>query len=231
MNNLDEIEVFAAHFPKRFDDRNSFGNGIFDVAQRQQLSVLYRTNTARPLSVFGKLGFMGEFTGGETYEVKAGATWQPRSYFKVALSTTWFDRDGWLLHQEGRNFTTFTARQWLPALNADYFPNSKQHFSLALQWVGIRATENRFYTLDDESTAMVRGPKPPGPPDDFSLSQLNFQLRYRWQIAPLSDVFVVYTKADSRRRSLNGFSDLFSDSWNEPLEDQLVIKLRYRLGS
>lgn len=231
LNNLDEIEVFAAHFPKRFDDRNSFGNGVFDVAERQQFSVLYRTDTARPLSVYGKLGFMGEFTGGETYEVEAGATWRPRSYFGIELSARFFDRNGWLLHQEGKSFTTFNATQWQPALSADYFLSARQHLSLALQWVGIRATEKQFYTLLDDSTAMVRGPKPPGPRDDFSLSQLNFQLRYRWQIAPLSDVFVVYTKGDSRRRSLSAFSDLFQDSWDEPLGDQLVIKLRYRLGT
>jgi hypothetical protein len=27
------------------------------------------------------------------------------------------------------------------------------------------------------------------------------------------------------------FNDLFRDNWNNPLGDQLVIKLRYRLGS
>jgi hypothetical protein len=60
---------------------------------------------------------------------------------------------------------------------------------------------------------------------------LNFQLRYRWQIAPLSDLFIVYTKADQRRTGLSDFSTLFQDSWTEPLGDQLIIKLRYRLGS
>ena len=60
---------------------------------------------------------------------------------------------------------------------------------------------------------------------------MNFQVRYRWQIAPLSDLFIVYTKGDSRRTSLNDFRHLFEESWQDPLADQLVIKLRYRLGS
>ena len=102
---------------------------------------------------------------------------------------------------------------------------------LVLQWVGIRAREHEFFKLEDQGTALIGGPKPPGASDDFSISQLNFQVRYRWQIAPLSDLFVVYKKGDSRETDLMRFSDLFDDSWNQPLGDQLVVKLRYRLGS
>jgi hypothetical protein len=100
-----------------------------------------------------------------------------------------------------------------------------------MQWVGIRSLESEFYVLPSDSTDLVQGPKPPGPTDDFSVSQLNFQLRYRWQIAPLSDLFIVYTKGDRRFTQLDDFGTLFRDSWTEPLGDQLVIKLRYRLGS
>jgi hypothetical protein len=85
--------------------------------------------------------------------------------------------------------------------------------------------------LPGDSTDLVQVPKPAGPSDDFSISQLNFQLRYRWQIAPLSDLFIVYTKADQRFVGLTDFNTLFQDSWSAPLGDQLVIKLRYRLGS
>ncbi len=51
------------------------------------------------------------------------------------------------------------------------------------------------------------------------------------QIAPLSDLFIVYTKGDSRRTDLAGYGDLFDQAWQDPLGDQLVVKLRYRLGS
>ena len=85
--------------------------------------------------------------------------------------------------------------------------------------------------LPDGTTTLIEGPKPPGDTDDFSISQLNLQLRYRWQIAPLSDLFVVYTKGDSRRTDLMNFGDMLENNWNDPLGDMLVVKLRYRLGS
>ena len=100
-----------------------------------------------------------------------------------------------------------------------------------MQWVGIRAQEDRFFSLPSNDTTLLEGPKPDPETDDFSVSQLNFQIRYRWQIAPLSDLFVVYTKGDRKRTDLLGFSDLFQDNWDSPLGDQLVVKIRYRLGS
>ena len=60
-----------------------------------------------------------------------------------------------------------------------------------------------------------------------------FQARYRWELAPLSDLFVVYTRAAAVSRSLVGenFQNLFSDAFDDPIGNQLVVKLRYRFGS
>ena len=230
-NNLDRVRVIAAHFPKQFDDRNSFGNGTFEVASRNAFSIEYRTNTAKSVSLLGKIGYQGELVDGYSMETKAGVFWRPLSNISLELVVAYMNRNGWLLHQENKNFTSFDATQWQPTLMLEYFPTALQQFRLVLQWAGIRAEESEFYRLKDDGTALIPGPKPPGPTDNFSLSQLNFQLRYRWQIAPLSDLFVVYTKGDSRHAQLSDFETLFRNSWNNPLVDQLVVKLRYRFGS
>ena len=59
------------------------------------------------------------------------------------------------------------------------------------------------------------------------------QARYRWQIAPLSDLFIVYTRTSDVSLALGDedLGDLLSRSFNQPIGDQLVIKLRYRFGS
>ena len=68
----------------------------------------------------------------------------------------------------------------------------------------------------------------------LSSSQANIQLRYRWEIAPLSDLFVVYTRGGSlpnRAGFSPSFGDLFNDAVDEPLGEQCVVKLRYRLDN
>jgi hypothetical protein len=56
-------------------------------------------------------------------------------------------------------------------------------------------------------------------------------LRYRWEIAPLSDLFIVYTRGSNLPGRVDDeFDDLFEDALNDPIIDYFVIKLRYRFG-
>ena len=61
---------------------------------------------------------------------------------------------------------------------------------------------------------------------------MTFQARYRWEIAPLSDLFVVYTRGGNVPGSqFDDYSGLLVEAWQEPVVDTIVIKLRYRFGS
>ncbi len=235
LNNLDRINAGIQYFPKRYDDLNSFGNGTFAVAERTNYNISYTTNTARRVSVEVGYNASGEFAGGRSHRYNTGVTWRPVDNFNVAAEVSYEDRDGWLLHQRGQEFTAFDSTQWRTDLRTEYYLTANQQFTAALQWVGIRAIEDRFYHLPADAPTrnrdLIQVEKPNVTPDDFALSQLNFQLRYRWQIAPLSDLFIVYTKNDNRRRELLDFNDQFSDSWRDPLVSQLVVQLRYRFGT
>jgi len=235
LNNLDRVNVALQHFPKRYDDLNSFGNGTFATAERTNSSFSYQTNTARPVSYSFGVNTSGEFVGGNSIGAEAGVTWRPRDNIALTTELNYDDRDGWLLHQENQNFTTFQADQWRFDASFEYYLTSRQQLSVALQWVGIEAQEDEYYNLPANAITkardLIKVARPTGPSDSFGLSQLNFQLRYRWQIAPLSDLFVVYTKGDNRRTELLGFDEMFENSWDNPLGSQLVVKLRYRLGS
>jgi len=232
LNNLDTLAGFLGYSPSRFDDRNSFGNGTYEIDPRAFANINYRTDTSKVVSFSGRLNWRGESLGGRTLTSTLGIVWRPFDNLNLDMQATYVDQHGWLLHQEDENFTTFQVKQWRPQLKFEFFPTAKQQLRLAFQWVGFRANEDQFYTLPEGTNELIPGPKPPGPTDSFSVSQLNFQIRYRWQIAPLSDLFVVYTKGDfARFDDLIGFGDLFRQSWSNPLGDMLVIKLRYRVGS
>ncbi len=235
LNNLDRINIGLQHFPKRYDDQNSFGHGTFATTERTNFNFSYQTNTARPVSYSFGVGSSGEFVGGEAYQASTGVTWRPQDNIALNAEVTYDDRNGWLLYQEAQNFTTFNADQWRMDVGLEYFLTARQQFSMSMQWVGIEAVEDEFYYLPahlaTKNRDLVHVAKPAGPTDSFGLSQLNFQMRYRWQIAPLSDLFVVYTKGDNRRSALMQFDELYEESWNNPLGSTLVVKLRYRFGS
>ena len=231
LNNLHSVGTYLKFSPNRFDDRNSFGNGTFEIEGERSINVWYRTNPAKSIYTSIRAQYLTEAIGGYSVQVKTEIEWRPKHNITLNLEASYRDRNNWLLHQEGRNFTTFNGSQWQPKFSLDYFPSAKQRFRVILHWAGIRAYEDEFYTLPEGSTNLIAGTKPLGLTDNFNISQLNFQLRYRWQIAPMSDLFIVYTKADSREMSDDKFEALFRNSWNMPLGDQLIVKLRYRLGS
>ncbi|MDG2375473.1 MAG: DUF5916 domain-containing protein [Woeseiaceae bacterium] len=231
LNSLHTIGGFIGYFPDQYDDRNSFDNGTFAVRGRTYADLNFRSNTAKALSIFLRVGLRPEAMYGDSLESQIGLTWRPLDNLSMELNVLQIDKNGWLLHQDDENFTTFNGTQWQPQFSLEFYPTSKQQLRLSMQWVGIKAFEDRFYELPDGTTELIEIADPTLDSDDFSISQLNFQVRYRWQIAPLSDLFVVYTKGDRQKTDLMGFSDLFDDNWSNPLGDFLIVKLRYRLGS
>ena len=97
--------------------------------------------------------------------------------------------------------------------------------------MGIRAEEQDFYLVPDRVDELEEVDKPPGPTDDFAISRLNLQLRYKWEIAPLSELSVVYTLNGSESVVDASFDELLREAYRQPVGEQLIVKLRYRLGS
>jgi hypothetical protein len=233
LHSLHRLWLSASYRPRQYDDLNSFGNGTFRKSSAVSAGLGFATDSSRPLALDVSVETFGEDVGGQSWGARVGLDWRPTDRFKLGGYLGYQDRDGWLLHTEDNNMTTFQAEQVGPILNAEYFISARQQLRLALQWVGIKAREDRFYQIPSEPADLIEVDKPPGDPDDFSISQLSFQARYRWEIAPLSDLFVVYTRLGIHSDPLldESFGDLFDVAWNDPIDDLFIVKLRYRFGT
>ncbi len=101
-----------------------------------------------------------------------------------------------------------------------------------MQWAGIKAKALDYWQVPVGDGELITRPAGASN-EDFTLSRLTAQLRYRWEIGPLSDLFLVYTRGSN----LIGddidvnFNNLFSDAISEPIVDYYVVKLRYRFGT
>jgi hypothetical protein len=233
LHSLHRVFVVAGYRPRQYDDLNSFGNGTYRVENSVSLAASFTSDNTKKVGFRLSTGTRGEATGGQSWNVGGSFSWRPNDRFNTSIKVNYFDRDGWLLHQQGGNMTTFQAQQFGPSFDVEYFLSAKQQFRMTLQWVGIKAREDQFYRIPESPGDLIEVPKPPGPTDDFSVSQLSFQARYRWEIAPLSDLFVVYTRLASESGTLfdEDFGELFKDGWENPIADLFTIKLRYRFGS
>lgn len=226
-----QLRLMANYFPARWDDLNSRGNGAFRIKDRTFAQMQFGTDSAKPLSLSVALGIDQESLGGTTLLFDTGFTFTPTHRFSVDFDLRYKARDGWLVHQGDRDFTTYRAYDLQPRLAVDLFLTAKQQFRLTAQWAGIKARKRAFLEVPEGGGTLV--PRPvPLEDEDFAISRLVAQARYRWEIGPLSDLFVVYTRGGNLPGLIDGeFTDLFLDAINEPVVDVFIIKLRYRFGS
>ena len=96
---------------------------------------------------------------------------------------------------------------------------------MKLQAIGLDAPLRQGYRVDASGNPMPTDE----PIDDFSVRNLGFQIRYRYELAPLSYLYVVYgVAATSRNRVLRGARELLRDSFELRDDEQLVVKFSYR---
>lgn len=232
--NHSEVHLELDYSPARWDTRNSRGNGWFKVDPQWVARVGYGTNAAKRFSVSATLGAeQEEFDRSWSHALDVGFTWVPNDRMSIDLDVRYKKRNGWLLHTGDRNFATFDADDLQPKLSVDFFITARQQLRLTLQWAGVKARAVDYYrTRLTHGELLDRSLEPDASDEDFSLSRLTAQLRYRWEIGPLSDLFVVYTRGNhfTYEDADHGFGTLWTDSLRDPVADFLVVKLRYRFG-
>ena len=230
--NRSELKLTVNYFPEQWDDRNSRGNGMFKIEERLFGQIAYGTDTAKLLSFSGALTAEQESLGDWTNSADVGFTFKPSGRFSLDFDLNYKERDGWLVHRSGRNFTTYGATEVKPKLAADFFFNARHQLRLTLQWAGIRTEDQAFFEVPlSEGPLVSRAVQPILGSEDFTISRLTAQLRYRWEIGPLSDLFLVYTRGGNLPNQVDSeFDDLFSGAFDEPIVDVIVMKIRYRFG-
>ena len=226
-----QLRLMLNYFPKRWDDLNSRGNGAFRITDRLFAQAQFGTDSAKPFALSLALGVDGEEQGGTTLLFDTGFTFTPFHRFSIDFDLRYKDRDGWLVYRGDREFTTYRAFDLQPRIAVDLFLTARQQLRLTTQWAGIKADQRTFLEIPEGGGKLVVR-SVPLESEDFAISRLVAQLRYRWEIGPLSDLFVVYTRGGNLPDRVDeGFADLFLDAINEPIVDVFVVKLRYRFGS
>ena len=111
-------------------------------------------------------------------------------------------------------------------LSATWFPADKHELRLRTQWLVIDAENGRAYRIGDDTRLMPAGDVI----EDFAATSFGLQFRYRYEIAPLSDIYVVYSRGgmDNTRNPEDGTLGLLGKTTRLRDSDQILLKLRYR---
>lgn len=220
---------FVRYRDEIFDDLSSRGNGSFIV--QSGMHFFTEANLARRDG--GKLSwyFNTELIGsriGNGYDRLFGI--EPRIHFSDQLDWSigayWFAQSAWLIWQEDANFGQFDSERLDLVSNLNWFIDDRQELRVKLQAIGIEAEADQAWTIGNggllvPATLAV---------EDFSLRNLGFQIRYRYKLGNLSDIFAVYSRGGAAldERPADDVFDTIGTAFDLRDDDQFLVKFAYR---
>jgi hypothetical protein len=135
----------------------------------------------------------------------------------------------WLVWQQDNLIGSFAARELHLDAGFNWIISNRQELRLKLQAIALDADLRQAYRVDLTGRALASEDAV----EDFSVRNLGLQIRYRYELAPLSYLYVVYGRGgyDERRADDRDAGHLLRDSFSLRDDDQLLVKLSYRFES
>ena len=134
----------------------------------------------------------------------------------------------WLIwDRDTARLVTYGQEQALLNAGTVWLIDSKQELRVRLEALGLDADAKRAWVVAPDGTPVRNN----DPADSFALRNLGFQVRYRYEFAPLSYLYLAYVRggsmfdAGARRYSVG---EEFSSAFDLRDSEQLLVKLSYR---
>lgn len=229
-HNLTTLMTELSYMPATWDDLNSFGNGDYRKKAGFRARVSWSSDQSKPFSVFIAPRIYTEDNGGITKRLGIAMELSPLDIWQIGLFINYYDRQDWILYQKENRLNGFDADELGFSLDSNIRISPKHEVRLGIQWVGIDAEGKTAYRIDPDGYLAESGEDAGA--RSFDYAEFSGQIRYKYEFAPLSDLFVVYSRgslvywdAGSKR---DGFGDLLSDSLEDKDVDRFLVKVRYR---
>ena len=209
-----------------YNDLISRGNGLVRFAPRHSIFFEYETPRLGrwQLDVFGRS--FQESLGEPGAEIGVGAAFYASEKLTLDADVAMQASRGWVIWDQDTRFGEYERELIDASLNLNWFPLARHEVRVKLQWLGISAHDALAYRIGPAQYLIESGETL----EDFSISNLGLQLRYRWEFAPQSDLYVVYGRGgfvqeDGVDRDL---AELLDTAIELRDADQFLIKVRKR---
>ena len=159
------------------------------------------------------------------YTITAEPKYFVSDAFNLYVGATFMRTPDWLVWQRENLVGGFDGRESHFNAGFDWTISHRQELRLKLQAIAIDARLETAYRIAPNG-APVESVEPV---DDFSVRNLGFQIRYRYELGPLSYLYVVYGRGGfDQEPTAPGSGRLLRDSFSLRDDEQLLVKVSYR---
>ena len=218
------------------ETRNYIDSPYLESLGNHELEIEYSTPRTNMFQHRFKLGY--ETSGYETSDTNSdlrseghtigyGILMKISENLKIFLSPIEYQtQSNWSVWRADNLFGYYDKEMISSGINLDWFIGDRQEIRLKGKIYGIKANQARAYRADSSGYLNASNDSL----DPFELSETAFQVRYKYQFAPLSDLYVVYTRGGKYNFSReNSFEKIYSGAWSNQNLDKFIVKLRYKL--
>ena len=222
-----EFARVAYHFPGH-DDLITRNSDVLDVPAK--LYAYYERFKPRKehWSFYGSASYAAEGLAGPAHGALQ-VSLQPTYFINDNLSvytelSAWHNPD-WLLWQHDNLLASFSGDRLSLNAGVRWIVSSKQELRVKLETIAVDAKAHEAWRV----AADGRPTQSADPVSDFSLRTMGFQIRYRYELGPLSNLYVAYVRGGLGLEEFSqGVLPLLGDSFSLRDNEQLLVKLNYR---
>ena len=154
-----------------------------------------------------------------------GVGYSPRDNIRTWLRMNHRQRSNWTIRTDEDLYATFSQRRLGLNTGVTWYRSQKEELSFKIEMVSFRNQKGQSWQIDENGYFK----KSDLAADSINLGSLAFQVRYKYELAPLSNFYLVYTRGGSvffDDEADN--STIFSDTWDRPQGNRFAAKIRYR---
>lgn len=222
--------VSVSYKPSFVDDATAYRSLSFRTQPSAGIWFGIGTNNTKTFYQTAWLGVQEGRIQGKSNSLGFQLVYRPRESLSITWRLSKDLNDGRVLYQGSRNFIRY--RSWSPTSSTalQIFLTKRQRIRLDFQCQMIQAKAYEYLAYDETvNQVRSRGFDTNQGLDDFSISRATFQLRYRWEIAPLSDLFIVYTRTGALNNTVqNMVLKTLRETIRQRDTENLAIKFRWR---
>lgn len=150
----------------------------------------------------------------------------PSDFLKINTQFRVREESEWLNWIDGNKLASYDLQQKTISIDLNWFKDNKHEIRLKSQFVALEA-DNPRSLLSDFNGYLKQGAYDIKP---FTKGVASFQLRYKYEIAPLSNLYLVYSKGgdDYDDEIDRNTSEIFRSPWENPSDEIFSVKFRLR---
>ena len=157
---------------------------------------------------------------------KIAGSYFPNDNLKINLQYRIRKENEWLIWTEDNKFGLYDSEQDTFSMGLNWFSGNKHEIRLKSQFVALQADNPRSLISDSggylyETDDLIK---------PFTQGVISFQVRYKYEIAPLSYLYLVYSKGGTSYDEDEDYSksEIFNQPWKNPSDEVYSIKFRLK---